>query len=264
MNISVEAYRGNLDIKRNRATDKALRELFFNVRRIYHKYHSQPFSRINQPLREAFAVYVNAIQDAEVLYCIESISRLNLAAFDQVLAEHYVLQSSISLRNSAEARLKQIVTDHPIHRSGSPAHISQLSEQLRMLLRPLIDDAEHQLGEDVKAGLSRLQVQSAPEVVELEVAPASGMPARSKPGKKGKRINERMLKKIQDDPDSVYWSAAKWSQALDCSKSTIAGTKAWKNCTIAKASSKQDRQELYGHFGNKGKKVVRKQLKERE
>jgi hypothetical protein len=44
---------------------------------------------------------------------------------------------------------------------------------------------------------------------------------------KGKRIDERMLAAIRDNPQSMYWSAATWKTNLHCSKSTVIESKTW-------------------------------------
>ncbi len=44
---------------------------------------------------------------------------------------------------------------------------------------------------------------------------------------KGKRIDERMAKKLLENPNSVHWTAEYWSEQLKCSKSTVHDTLAW-------------------------------------
>src|SRR5262249_43594408 len=57
----------------------------------------------------------------------------------------------------------------------------------------------------------------------------------NQPPRKGKEINEKMLKKMHEDPDGViYWSAREWAQYLDCSSSTVQGTKAWRTTMTAR------------------------------
>jgi hypothetical protein len=68
--------------------------------------------------------------------------------------------------------------------------------------------------------------------------------AGSDRNRKGKRINERMLGRLQQDPASLYWSAQRWAQALGCSKSTIAGTQTWKETIRAAKARERAEREL--------------------
>lgn len=61
--------------------------------------------------------------------------------------------------------------------------------------------------------------------------------------RKGKRINERILGKLQQYPDSLYWSAQQWADALGCSKSTIAETPTWKTTIRAARAMQQAERE---------------------
>src|SRR5262249_10327443 len=61
------------------------------------------------------------------------------------------------------------------------------------------------------------------------------------PDRKGKRINEQMLGRLQREPESLYWSAQQWADALGCSKSTIAETHTWK--TTIRAAKARERAE---------------------
>lgn len=89
-------------------------------------------------------------------------------------------------------------------------------------------------------------------VAEMLVAPSSNTlkdsttPPPGEPKKvKGRGINERMLAMIQSDPQSLYWSARKWAEALDCSESTIAGTPTWKKtCKAAKERQRIEREQM--------------------
>jgi hypothetical protein len=56
---------------------------------------------------------------------------------------------------------------------------------------------------------------------------------------KGKRINERMLTVIQDDPEAMYWSAKHWAEHLCCNKSTVLETKTWRN--VCKPARERER-----------------------
>jgi hypothetical protein len=52
---------------------------------------------------------------------------------------------------------------------------------------------------------------------------------------KGKRIDEKMLATIRDNPEAIYWSSGKWKIHLKCAKSTVVGTQTWKtNCKCAR------------------------------
>jgi hypothetical protein len=53
---------------------------------------------------------------------------------------------------------------------------------------------------------------------------------------KGKRIDERMAKKLLENPNSVWWTADHWASQLKCTKSTVHGTPTWeKIMTMRKA-----------------------------
>ncbi len=84
-------------------------------------------------------------------------------------------------------------------------------------------------------------------VKDLEGVAQAAMPADlttdadSEQDRKGKRINEKMLGRIQREPDSLYWSAQQWADALGCSKSTIAETQTWK--TTIRAAKARERAE---------------------
>src|SRR5262249_49458674 len=57
----------------------------------------------------------------------------------------------------------------------------------------------------------------------------------NQPVKKGKQINEKMLKKLHEDPHGVFdWSAREWAQYLGCSSSTVQETTAWKTAMKAR------------------------------
>ena len=85
--------------------------------------------------------------------------------------------------------------------------------------------------------------QSQPNSVSAKPTGDATRPA-AKAKVKGKHINERMLAMLQQNPDSVNWSSKRWSEALDCSKSTIAGTLTWKNIILAmRALEKAERQQ---------------------
>jgi hypothetical protein len=58
--------------------------------------------------------------------------------------------------------------------------------------------------------------------------PATPAPTAVGEGKKGKRIDARMLKKLADDPVSANWSARQWADYLQCSPGTVKETKTWK------------------------------------
>jgi hypothetical protein len=62
-------------------------------------------------------------------------------------------------------------------------------------------------------------------------------------GAKGKKINERMLGRIQSEPESAYWTAQRWAEALGCVKSTVVGTRTWKvTISALKASERVERE----------------------
>jgi hypothetical protein len=52
--------------------------------------------------------------------------------------------------------------------------------------------------------------------------------AAHRPSAKGKGIDEKMLAAIRDDERALYLSINQWADKLRCSKSTVAGTKTWK------------------------------------
>ena len=54
-------------------------------------------------------------------------------------------------------------------------------------------------------------------------------------------VNQRMLDTLERDPESLNWPAQKWADALECSKSTVHGTPAWKRIQAARALQKADR-----------------------
>jgi hypothetical protein len=67
------------------------------------------------------------------------------------------------------------------------------------------------------------------------VAPAIQMAGQNGKSTKGKRIQERMLAKIQEDGQAVYWSSNQWAESLQCSAGTVKGTQAWKKvCSPAR------------------------------
>jgi hypothetical protein len=53
--------------------------------------------------------------------------------------------------------------------------------------------------------------------------------------RKGKQINERMLKKLQEDKENcLYLSVKDWADHLGCSKSTVHGTNTWEMILTAR------------------------------
>lgn len=61
--------------------------------------------------------------------------------------------------------------------------------------------------------------------------------------RKGKRINERMLATLQTKPESVSWSADTWAEHLQCAKSTVVQSNAWKvTIRAARALERADRE----------------------
>ncbi len=56
-------------------------------------------------------------------------------------------------------------------------------------------------------------------------APPGDVP---KPSRKGKNIDARMLKVMADNCESVGWSKRIWAERLDCTHSTIGGSRTWK------------------------------------
>ncbi len=58
--------------------------------------------------------------------------------------------------------------------------------------------------------------------------------------KKGRNIHGRMLATLQQDPDSLDWSARQWAQFLKCSKSTVVEGPAWQSILKARALQKAD------------------------
>jgi hypothetical protein len=69
---------------------------------------------------------------------------------------------------------------------------------------------------------------------------------------KGKRINERMLSRLQSNPDALNWSAQTWAEALECSKSSVQETPAWKT-TIRNARALQRADREARQERNKGR-----------
>jgi hypothetical protein len=49
---------------------------------------------------------------------------------------------------------------------------------------------------------------------------------------RGKWINERMLAKIQKEPEALYWSANMWANHLNCAASTVKESITWKKVCL--------------------------------
>jgi hypothetical protein len=93
----------------------------------------------------------------------------------------------------------------------------------------LSDVADHFCSPGVPFVPPSPRVELAGEAVRGSAgAVRDSLPAGSTRGK-GKMIDERMLAEIRDNPGSLRWSAQKWADRFKCSKSTIAGTKTWKD-----------------------------------
>jgi hypothetical protein len=99
-----------------------------------------------------------------------------------------------------------------------------------------------------EAGRQTVQNAEVPSQPTEDSADAAGQPdgmAQSKRGQggahKGKRINERMMAILTDNPDSVNWTAEQWGQRLGCSKSTIAETRAWETALTARKLAEAER-----------------------
>jgi hypothetical protein len=60
-------------------------------------------------------------------------------------------------------------------------------------------------------------------------------------GVKGKRINERMKEMFEKDATRLAWSAAKWADALQCSKSTVVSTPTWQLILNTRAMREAER-----------------------
>jgi hypothetical protein len=87
------------------------------------------------------------------------------------------------------------------------------------------------------------ECQPAPGLPERTNAKQANAPATPNQARKGKMINERMLARLQKEPESMLWSARQWADALGCSKSTIAETTTWKNTLQAiKAKERTERE----------------------
>jgi hypothetical protein len=71
--------------------------------------------------------------------------------------------------------------------------------------------------------------------------------------KKGKRIDERMLAVIREDPTAEYWSLNQWKEKLECAKSTVHGTRTWQHtCKPMREAERLTR----GHRLRKAKKRI--------
>jgi hypothetical protein len=63
----------------------------------------------------------------------------------------------------------------------------------------------------------------------------AGANATTGQNRKGKCINEQMLKKLEEDPGRIGWGVRDWAEHLGCSVSTVQGTKAWENILTSRA-----------------------------
>jgi hypothetical protein len=80
------------------------------------------------------------------------------------------------------------------------------------------------------------------------------------PRAKGKRINERMLAKIQADRESLYWSSNVWKDHLSCAASTVKGSKTWK--TVCLPAREEARRRRHGRRLRGPRKRERQQVEE--
>jgi hypothetical protein len=85
-------------------------------------------------------------------------------------------------------------------------------------------------GEDLDPSATEAKVEQ-----EVSAAPATGEPET-----KGKRINERILATVQQNPDSVGWAIREWATHLGCSISTIQATRAWEMIRKSRALDAAD------------------------
>jgi hypothetical protein len=104
--------------------------------------------------------------------------------------------------------------------SGQPAMAAWVKEKLR-----------HEIWDEIPA----------PSATEAKAEPGvSAAPATGEPETKGKRINERILATVQQNPDSVGWTIREWATHLGCSISTIQATRAWEMVKKSRALDAAD------------------------
>lgn len=66
---------------------------------------------------------------------------------------------------------------------------------------------------------------------------------------KGKHIDARMLKVLQDDPEPLWWPAQKWAKVLGCSKATVVESRTWKEkILVARAIQAAERVSRTGQL----------------
>jgi hypothetical protein len=68
------------------------------------------------------------------------------------------------------------------------------------------------------------------------------------PGRRGTKkktpqkptVNERMKKTMQENPESLGWSAKRWAIELKCGKSTVAETECWRSLLLVRLNNKAE------------------------
>lgn len=73
-----------------------------------------------------------------------------------------------------------------------------------------------------------------------EGSPAEEPPTRDVDNGSEKRmrpatVRERILGQIQRDPEAISWSQSQWAEYLDCARSAVAQSPAWKTVMAARA-----------------------------
>jgi hypothetical protein len=66
--------------------------------------------------------------------------------------------------------------------------------------------------------------------------------------RKGKHIDERMMKKLLENPASVNWTAEDWAKELQCSKSTIHAARTWETILIARKLREAENVTTQKHY----------------
>lgn len=96
------------------------------------------------------------------------------------------------------------------------------------------------------------------EAIERTVAPFGVAITREAMAKrKGKAIDGAMLKMLADDQLLYDWSARQFAERLDCQKSTVLATKAWKQVMLARAARAAERLTGTGAFNGGNKRRAR-------
>lgn len=125
----------------------------------------------------------------------------------------------------------------PIEPSTWLRYIELAPEEISAEERSIVDRAEG-MTDQIRLWIDRNMQESPIEgTTQVEAPQAAKTDENSNVKTKGKNINSKMAEILINDKDAdcIWWSVEAWSKKLNCSVSTIHGTRTWKRIMKTRA-----------------------------